>query len=160
MENFTQFKTRVIEYLSGLTAFADVAVIPAYIEKPKAFPLKNPVISVEIAGAELSAAGLGGYVGGDSPQYGMTALVTLKFGIYHTQAELCGKLFESLCDVLFSSPVAGVLKIRRRESLYDAKAAAHLLYAEADLKAVWVAGGAEERLFENIQIMNQDVISK
>ncbi|MCL2033429.1 MAG: hypothetical protein FWG94_01725 [Oscillospiraceae bacterium] len=158
MENFTQLKTRVIEYLSGLTTFAEVAVIPAYIDKAKAFPLKKPVISVEISGAELSDAGLGGYIGGDAARYGMSALVTLTLGIHHTKAELCGKLFESLCDALFSSQMISVLKIRQRESFYDAKTAACILYAEADVKVVWVAGEKEERFFENIQIINRDVI--
>ena len=154
MENLTEFKTRVMEYLAGLTSFADVAVVTAYTEEPRAFPLKKPVISVEITGAELSPAGLGGYVGGDAGAYGMAAVVTLKFGIHHTKSELCGKLFESLCDALFLSPVVGVLKIGRKDCVYDATTAACLLYAEADIKAVWLADKKEERLFENIQIMN------
>lgn len=156
MKNFTEFKTRVMEYLSGLAAFSDTAVIPAYTEQARGFPLKNPVITVEIGGAELNPAGLGNYLGGDAahrPQYGMDAVITLRFGISHTGAEACGRIFEAICDALFSSPVLSVQKIRRKEISFAPKTAACLLYAEAEVKAVWVAGEKEERLFENIQII-------
>ena len=154
MESFTECKTRVIEYLSGLTPFADAVVVPSYTEKAKAFPLKKPVISVEISGAELGPSGFGNYLGGDSPQYGMTALITLTFGIHHTNAENCGKLFESLLDALFSSPIIHVQEIRRKQTTYDTKTAACLLYAEAAIKAVWLAGENGERLFENVILKN------
>lgn len=154
MENFAEFKNRVIEYLGGLTAFAGAAIIPAFGENARTFQAEEPVITVEISGAELAESGLGRYFGGDKGKLGMAAAITLKFGLRHKNAEGCCKLFESLLDALFASPMMSVQKIARAGVSYDAKSAACVMYAEAELRAVWLSEGANERLFENIRLSN------
>lgn len=152
MESLTELKRRVIEYLAGLTAFEDALIAAAYPETQRQFPLKTPVVTVDAAGAELVSAGFGGYLGGDVPHYGASAIITLRFGIRHASAEGCGILFESLCNALFDASWLGFQKINCERSGYDAKTAAHLLYATAVLKAAWIVPKQEERLFNEIYL--------
>lgn len=153
MENLTELKRRVIEYLTGLAAFENAAVVPAYPEKQRAFPLTKPVVTVEIAGVALSSAGLGGYLGeGDAELYGAFALITLRFGIYHAETDGCQLLFESLCNALFDSDWLGIQKSGCERIGYDAKTAAYLLPAEAVLKTAWITPKQEERLFNEIYL--------
>lgn len=152
MENLTELKNRIIDYLSALSAFEKAAVVAAHPEKPRAFPLRSPVIAVETAGVELTAAGLGGYLGGDQALYGASALVTLRFGIYHATAEGCGLFYERLCNALLDAAWLGVQKADCERSSYDAKTGAHLLPASAVLKAAWAVPKQEERLFEEFDL--------
>lgn len=152
MNNLAELKQRLIEYLSGLKAFENAAVVASYGENPRAFPIKSPVIAIGIGGAEHAPAGLGGYLGGDTPTYGVSALVTLRFGIYGASAEKCGELYESLCAALFETSMFGVWKTSCGKSGYDAKSAACLLPAEAVLRALWTTPKPEQRLFTEIQL--------
>lgn len=152
MENLTEFKTRVIEYLSGLTAFEEAAAVAAFPDKQRVFPIKEPVITVEVSEVELVPAGLGGYLGGDSPAYGASALVTLRFGLYAAKAESCGTLYESLCNALFDAEWMRVSKVGCARCEYDAKTAAYLLPVTASLKAAWVVPRQQQRLFNEIEI--------
>lgn len=155
MNNLTELKQRLIDYLSGLAAFENAAVTASYGEKPRAFPVKSPVIAVGIGGAEHAPAGLGGYLGGDAPSYGVSALITVRFGIYSPSAEDCGALYESLCAALFEAPMFGVWKTSCGNAGYDAKSAACLLPAEAVLRALWTTPKAEQRLFTEIQLREE-----
>lgn len=155
MNNLTELKQRLIEYLSGLAAFEDAAVVASYGEKPRTFPVKSPVIAVGIAGAEHAPAGLGGYLGGDAPTYGVNALVTLRFGIYCPTAGECGELYEALCSALFEAPMFGVTKTACGKAAYDVKSATCLLPAEAVLRALWTTARTEQRLFTEIQLREE-----
>lgn len=150
MENLTELKRRIIEYLSGLRVFEDAVIVAAHPEKQRQFPLKTSVVTLETAGAELAPAGLGGYLGGEKPLYGATAVITLRFGIFHPSSEGCGVLFESLCNALFDASWLGPQKIKCEQPEYDAKTAAYLLPATAVLKVAWVVPKQEERLFDQI----------
>lgn len=152
MENLTELKNRVIDHLSGLSAFEETAVVAAHPEKPSAFPVKAPVVAVETVGVELSSAGLGGYLGGDSPLYGASALITLRFAIYHAAAEGCGLLFEKLCNALLDAAWLGIQKIDCERGVYDSKTCAYLLPASAVLRAAWTVPKQEERLFEEFYL--------
>lgn len=155
MNNLTELKQRLIEYLSGLTALEGAAVTASYDEKPRAFPIKSPVITVGIGGVEHAPAGLGGYLGGDAPAYGVNALVTLRFGIHAASADECGMLYETLCSALFDASVFGVTKTSCGKTGYDVKSAACFLQAEAVLRALWTTAKPEQRLFTEIQFREE-----
>lgn len=147
----TELKTRVIEYLGGLEDFAHASVTAAYPEQQRAFPLKKPVVTVEVGGLDLSPAGLGAYLGGSAPLYGAAATVLLRFGIYCDAAEACGGLFEALCDALLNLSEPAAVKISCEKLAYDAKTASYLLFAAAEVKnAAWILERPQERLFSAV----------
>lgn len=146
----TELKNRVIEYLGGLSDFKATTVTAAYPEKQRSFPLKKPVVTVETGGLDLTPAGLGSYLGGAAPLYGTAARVTLRFGIYCEAAEGCGILFEALAAALLDFSELGVIKISCEKLLYDAKTAAYLLSATAEINAAWILEKPQERLFSDI----------
>ncbi len=155
---FTELKTRIADYLKGLESFSGADVLLAFTGARREFPLKNPVITVEIAAAELCSAGLGGYLGGESPQYGASASVTLGFSFYCREAGECGGYFEALCDALFNMAELSVKKISREKTLYDAEKAAYRADAQAALSAVWVRRTPGERLFTDSVLIKKDVM--
>lgn len=151
----TELKTQIIEYLGGLLDFENAAVVAAYPEKQRPFPLKKPVVTVETGGLDLAPAGLGSYLGGDAPLYGASASVSLRFGIYCEAAEACGNLFEALCDALLDFTELGVIKISCDKTVYDAKIAAYFLSATAEIKTAWILLKPQERLFSNIDLQRK-----
>lgn len=152
MKPLTELKNQVIEYLGGLSEFENAAIVPAYPEKQRSFPLSKPIITIEAQGVQLEPAGLGGYLGGETPLYGAAAAVVLRFGIYAEASENCGALFESLCNALFDSGSLRVLKISCDKIVYDAKMSAYLLPASAEIKTAWLVPKAQERLFTGIDL--------
>lgn len=152
MKPLTELKNQVIEHLGGLSDFENALVVPAYPEKPRSFPLNKPLITVEAQGVELKPAGLGGYLGGESPAYGTAASVALRFGIYSEISENCGALFEALCNALFDWGSLSVLKISCDKIIYDTKTSAYLLPASAEIKTAWLVPTARERLFTGIDL--------
>ncbi len=155
---FNELKTRIADYLAGLTAFNGANILPAFTNAKREFPLKNPVITVEVAAAELCSAGLGGYLGGEFSQYGAAAAVTLGFSFYCIEAETCGVYFEALCDALFDLEGLSVKRISREKTLYDTEKAAYRADAQTVLSMAWVRQAPGEKLFNETILLKKDVI--
>lgn len=155
----TELKNHIIEYLGGLADFEDAAVAAAYPEKQRSFPLKKPVITVEIGGLDLSPAGFGSYLGGEAALYGAAAKVSLRFGIYCEASEDCGKLFESLCSALLDFSELGVIIISCEKLAYDSKTSSYLLFAAAETKTAWILEKPRERLFSEIELSRKQELS-
>jgi hypothetical protein len=146
---FTALKTRVADHLSGLKAFEDASLLLAFPGSKREFPLKKPLVIIEILAAELAPAGLGGDVS--------SAEVTLGVSFYCPEPEGCCAYYEALCDALFNLPELSVRKISRGRTIYDAETAAHRADVEAVLAAAWMLNRPGERLFTDCRLQEKEV---
>jgi hypothetical protein len=144
---FTALKALVADRLKGLEAFAGADVLLAFPGSKRQFPLKKPIVVIEVLAAELTPAGLGSNAS--------SANMTLGVSFYCPEAETCCYYYEALCDALFGMPELSVRKLSRGRTAYDPETAACRTDAEAVLDAAWLLQKPGERLFTDYRLQEE-----
>jgi len=153
MSGIAKLKERLAGCLEGQPGLENADIFPAWPQK-RPLPLKSPAIAIGLDGAEVTPAGLGGYLGRDAKEseyYGSSAQITLRFDIFAPAGYREGlpsggihNIYEALCEALIKGADGfGVTRVRCGDTGWDEASNAFCLTARVSLRAAMTYGESE-----------------